>query len=39
MGHTVFWQHLIADGRPEFAFFQLNGLIGFLIFGVVLVGT
>jgi 4-hydroxybenzoate polyprenyltransferase len=32
------WQHAIADRRPEFAFFQLNGILGFLVFGFVLAG-
>ena len=33
------WQHLIAERRPEFAFFQLNGVLGFLVFGFVWVGV
>jgi len=33
------WQHAVAGRHPEFAFFQLNGVIGFLVFGFVLSGT
>ncbi len=29
------WQHAIAAHRPEFAFLQLNGLLGFLVLGLV----
>ena len=32
------WQHAIADQRPTFAFFQLNGILGFLVLGFVLAG-
>jgi len=32
------WQHLIAERRPEFAFFQLNSVIGLLVLGFVLAG-
>ncbi|MDP3722582.1 MAG: 4-hydroxybenzoate octaprenyltransferase [Candidatus Omnitrophota bacterium] len=38
IGALFIWQHAIADRRPAFAFFKLNGLIGFLVFGVVLAG-
>ena len=38
IGALFLWQHAIADRRPEFAFFQLNGLLGFLVFGFVLAG-
>jgi 4-hydroxybenzoate polyprenyltransferase len=36
IGALFVWQHAIAERRPEFAFFQLNGIIGFLVFGFVL---
>lgn len=36
IGALFLWQHAIADRRPEFAFFQLNGAIGFLVLGLVL---
>ena len=32
------WQHAVADRKPEFAFFQLNGLLGFLVLGLVTAG-
>ena len=32
------WQHAIADRKPEFAFFQLNGVLGFLVLGFIAVG-
>lgn len=38
VGGLFIWQHAIADRRPEFAFFQLNGVIGFLVFGFVWAG-
>ncbi|MBI3312378.1 MAG: 4-hydroxybenzoate octaprenyltransferase [Candidatus Omnitrophica bacterium] len=38
IGALFLWQHAIADRNPEFAFFQLNGAIGFLVFGFVLAG-
>ena len=33
------WQHRISERNPAFAFFQLNALLGFLVFGFVLAGT
>jgi 4-hydroxybenzoate polyprenyltransferase len=33
------WQHVIAERRPEFAFFQLNGILGFLVFGFIAGGA
>jgi len=33
------WQHVIAERKPEFAFFQLNGALGFLVFGFVFAGV
>ncbi|MBI4597840.1 MAG: UbiA family prenyltransferase [Candidatus Omnitrophica bacterium] len=39
IGVAFIWQHAIADRNPEFAFFKLNGLIGFLVFGMVWSGS
>jgi len=39
IGVLFIWQHLVAERRPEFAFFQLNGVIGFLVFGLVVTGV
>ena len=38
IGVLFVWQHLVAERKPEFAFFQLNGILGFLVFGFVLAG-
>ena len=38
VGIVFVWQHAVAEQRPELAFFQLNGLLGFLVFGFVLAG-
>ena len=38
IGVVFLWQHAVAERKPEFAFFTLNGLIGFLVFGMVLAG-
>jgi len=38
IGIVFIWQHAVAEQRPEFAFFQLNALLGFLVFGFVLAG-
>ncbi|MBI3330597.1 MAG: hypothetical protein HYZ96_00630, partial [Candidatus Omnitrophica bacterium] len=38
IGGLFIWQHAVAARRPEFAFFTLNGVIGFLVFGFVLFG-
>jgi 4-hydroxybenzoate polyprenyltransferase len=32
------WQHALAPRRPDFAFFQLNGLLGFFVLGFVATG-
>ena len=32
------WQHAIAARRPAFAFFQVNGILGFAVLGFVLAG-
>jgi 4-hydroxybenzoate polyprenyltransferase len=39
IGGLLIWQHAVAERRPEFAFFQLNGVLGFLVLGMVLAGT
>ena len=39
IGGLLIWQHAIAERRPEFAFFQLNGVLGFLVLGFVLAGA
>ena len=39
IGALFIWQHAVAERRPEFAFFQLNGVLGFLVLGFVLAGT
>jgi len=39
VGVLLVWQHAVAERRPEFAFFQLNGALGFLVLGFVLVGV
>lgn len=38
IGALFVWQHLIAPRKPEFAFFQLNGLLGFLVCAFVAAG-
>ena len=38
IGALFVWQHLVAGKRPEFAFFQLNGALGFLVLGMILAG-
>ena len=38
IGALFVWQHAIAERRPEVAFFQLNGALGFMVFGFVLAG-
>lgn len=38
IGALFIWQHAVAARKPAFAFFQLNGVIGFLVFGFVLFG-
>ena len=38
IGICFIWQHAVAEKNPELAFFQLNGLLGFLVFGFVLAG-
>ena len=32
------WQHAVAARDPEFAFFKLNGVLGFFVLGFVLAG-
>ena len=38
IGVLFVWQHAVAERKPEFAFFQLNGVLGFLVLGFVLAG-
>jgi len=38
VGGLFVWQHAVAEDRPAFAFFQLNGALGFLVFGLVVSG-
>ena len=38
VGLLFVWQHAVAPTRPEFAFFKLNGIIGFAVFGTILAG-
>jgi len=38
IGALFIWQHAIAARNPAFAFFQLNGVIGFLVLGLVFTG-
>ena len=38
IGALFLWQHAVAARHPEFAFFKLNGVVGFLILGLVLAG-
>lgn len=38
IGALFIWQHAVASRRPAFAFFQLNGALGFLVFGFVASG-
>ena len=39
IGALFIWQHVIAGRRPAFAFFQLNGIVGFAVLGLVLAGV
>ncbi len=39
IGVLLVWQHAIAERNPAFAFFQLNGALGFLVFGLVATGV
>ena len=38
IGALFVWQHAIAERDPAFAFFKLNGVIGFLVLGFVVAG-
>lgn len=35
IGVLLIWQHIAAKKNPEFAFFKLNGAIGFLVLGLL----
>ena len=39
IGALLIWQHAIAEKNPEFAFFRLNGVIGFFVFGLIFSGV
>jgi len=39
IGALFIWQHAVAARRPAFAFFQLNGALGFLVLALVNSGT
>ena len=39
IGALFVWQHAVAEKNPEFAFFRLNSLIGFFVFGLVFSGV
>lgn len=38
IGGLFVWQHLVASRNPAFAFFQLNAIAGFAVFGLVAAG-
>lgn len=38
VGAVFIWQHAVAAREPELAFFKLNGILGFLVLGVVVFG-
>ncbi len=38
IGLLLIWEHAVAQQRPEFAFFQLNAVVGFCVLGFVLAG-
>ena len=38
IGALFLWQHAVAARNPEFAFFKLNGAVGFLVLGFVMAG-
>lgn len=38
IGVLFIWQSAIAEKKPEFAFFKLNGIIGFLVLMLILAG-
>ena len=39
IGALFLWQHAVADKHPEFAFFTLNGVIGFLVLAFIAGGA
>ena len=39
IGALFMWQHLIAARSPAFAFFQLNGILGFMVSGFIATGA
>ncbi len=38
IGVLLVWENVVAEKKPEFAFFKLNGVIGFLVFGLIAAG-
>ncbi|MBI3011037.1 MAG: 4-hydroxybenzoate octaprenyltransferase [Candidatus Omnitrophica bacterium] len=38
VGGLFLWQHAVSERHPAFAFFQLNGILGFVVFGFVAAG-
>ncbi len=38
IGALFIWQHAVASRKPEFAFFQLNGILGFVVLSLVWTG-
>ena len=38
IGALFIWQHSVAARKPEFAFFHLNAILGFAVFGFVWAG-
>ena len=39
IGICFIWQHAVAEKNPELAFFQLNGVVGFLVLVLVWAGV
>ena len=39
IGALFIWQYAVAPRNPAFAFFQLNGTLGFLVLGLVVTGS
>jgi 4-hydroxybenzoate polyprenyltransferase len=39
LGALFVWQHAVAEKNPEVAFFRLNSLIGFFVFGLIFSGV
>ena len=39
IGIVLAWEQAVANKHPEFAFFKLNGAVGFLVFGMIVFGV